>query len=329
MREEVAESVLGWSGSLDPRCPVQKIDLQEVQTCPDVSFVKLSRRWREVAGVGLILQDRIQERAQEVLNLLAIVVVGDEINCFATENGEGVCGFVDAFALEDEKELHDLGSSALKLFASFQTSFIGDSTLPKAIGRTILAIHVDRESEARPEGQIQKRIDELFPEAYRGITVWCSVGGFGSGWIGRKMWVEVGGRELVFRSPEEVLLPGAQAVALVDEGKDPGKDPHAVQGVADESNRIFVEEVVLGVAQVDQTSRDGQDKGFEVGEGLWIVAHGTKVRGGDGLEDMFGGFWTLPELGRQRVSRPSNRASEECKLVTVCQKSVKVEGMAT
>jgi hypothetical protein len=60
-----------------------------------------------------------------------------------------------------------------------------------------------------------------------------------------------------------------------------------------------------------------------------IVAHGAKVGGGDGLEDMFGGFWTLPELDGECVSRWRVRADKSWESVTVCQKSVKVEGMAT
>jgi len=125
------------------------------------------------------------------------------------------------------------------------------------------------------------------------------------------------------------LFPGAQAITLIDERKDAGKDSDAVQGLANKSGWIFVEEVVVGCAQVDQAEGNGQDQGFKVVERFWIVAHSTKVGGGNGLEDMFGGFWTLPELGRQRVSRGSMGANEEGVVFTVCQKSVRVEGMAT
>ena len=86
---------------------------------------------------------------------------------------------------------------------------------------------------------------------------------------------------------------------------------------------------MVGCAQVDQAKRNGQYQGFEIFERLWVVTHSAKVGGGNGLEDMFGGFWTLPELSSQRVSRGSVGADENCKLITVCQKSVKVEGIAT
>jgi hypothetical protein len=153
--------------------------------------------------------------------------------------------------------------------------------------------------------------------------------GFGRGGIGRETRVGIGGREVVCRGPEEVLLPSAQAIALVDKGEDSCKDPHAVQGLAGESNRILVEEVVMGTAQLNQASGNGQDQGFKILEGLLIVAHGAKVGRGNGLEDMFGGFGTLPELSRQCISRWRMRADEDWESVTVCQKSVKVEGIAT
>lgn len=82
------------------------------------------------------------------MNLLAVVVVGDAIDCFAAKSGESVCRLIDAFALEDQKQLHDFGSSALKFFACFQASLVRDSALPEAVGRTIVAIHVDGECEA-------------------------------------------------------------------------------------------------------------------------------------------------------------------------------------
>ena len=107
------------------------------------------------------------------------------------------------------------------------------------------------------------------------------------------------------------MLPSAQAIALVDEREDSGEDPHTVQGLAGESNRILVEEVVMGIAQVDETSGDGQNQGFEVLEGFWIVTHGAKVGRGNGLEDMFGGFWTLPELERGRVSKCRMKADKK------------------
>ena len=55
MGEEVTESVIGRGRSFGPWGPIQKIDLQEVQTCPDMRLVKFSGGWRKVTSIGLIL----------------------------------------------------------------------------------------------------------------------------------------------------------------------------------------------------------------------------------------------------------------------------------
>jgi hypothetical protein len=47
---------------------------------------------------------------------------------------------------------------------------------------------------------------------------------------------------------------------------------------------------------MDQVKRQGQDQGFEILEGFGVIAHGAQVGWSNGLEDMFGGFWSLPEL---------------------------------
>lgn len=138
-----------------------------------------------------------------------------------------------------------------------------------------------------------------------------------------------GGRQLVCGLPEKGLLPGGQAITLVDEREDSGKSADAIESLTNEGSSIFFKERVLGPAQIDQVKRQGQNQGFEVLEGFGVVAHCAQVGWSNGLEDMFGGFRSLPELDQKRVSRGLVVNREELAIVTVCQNSVKVAGMAT
>ena len=96
----------------------------------------------------MILQNGVQERAQKVLNLLTVVMIGDEVDCLGAKSGEGVGRLVDAFAFEDQKELHDFGPPALKLFAGLEAALVGNAALPEAVSGTVFAVHVDGECEA-------------------------------------------------------------------------------------------------------------------------------------------------------------------------------------